>query len=246
MRIDWTRHWDVFTQTRHPDTQKRFLSTEFLAMWAVALIGAGVLRNVEDADFERFIGTMSPIVAVAVAGVVGSAALAILDSAGWVGSDPKRRGLARSTLLALGLGAAIIVADTVAGFGESINVIWPTSILFYPVMEFIAEVAFHLVPLAFVVTVSRRWTLRDSGLNAAAMPIIVVALFEAIYQVLGSASADVSRWLLAYLGLHMSAFAVAGLAGLRRYGFGAMMWLRLAYYAIWHVAWGVFRLDLIF
>ena len=172
--------------------------------------------------------------------------MAVLDSAGWVGSDPRRTGFVRSTLLALGLGAAIIVADTALGFAESINVAWPTSLLFYPVMAFIAEVAFHLAPLALVVTVSRRWSVRHPGPSAVTVPIVVVALFEAIYQVLGSASAEVSSLLLAYLGVHMTAFAAAGLTGLRRLGFGAMMWLRLAYYAIWHVAWGVVRLDLLF
>lgn len=215
-------------------------------MWAAALIGAAVLRNVEAADFERFIGGISPLVAVAVTGAVGSAALGVLDKAGWVGSGPVRQGLARSTVLALGLGVAIIVADSALGFGEAINVSWPASIVFYPVMAFIAEVAFHLVPLALIVTVSRRWRRLPAGAGAVMVPIIAVALFEALYQVVGSASDGISRLLLAYLALHMTAFAIAGLTSLRRFGFGAMMWLRLAYYAIWHVAWGVLRLDLLF
>lgn len=215
-------------------------------MWAAALIGAGVLRNVEAADFERFIGGVSPVVAVAVTGAVGSAALAALDSGGWVGSDPSRRGLTRSTVLALCLGAAIIIADSALGFSESINVAWPASLLFYPVMAFIAEVAFHLVPLALVVTATKRWRRLTTGTGAVTVPIISVALFEAIYQVVGSSSGEISPWLLAYLALHMTAFAAAGLTSLRRYGFGSMMWLRLVYYAIWHVAWGVFRLELLF
>lgn len=215
-------------------------------MWAAALLGAGALRNVEEADFERFIGAVSPVVAVAVAGAVGATALAMLDSAGWVGSDPSRRGLAGTTAIALGLGAAIIVADSALGFGEDINVLWPASILFYPVMAFIAEVAFHLVPLALIVTASKRWSTGPTARRAAMAPIVAVALFEAGYQVVGSASGGVSPWLLMYLAFHMIAFAVAGLTALRRYGFGAMLSLRLVYYAIWHVGWGVFRLDLLF
>ena len=225
---------------------KPVVPTDFAAMWAAALIGAAVLRDTDAADFERFIGGISPIVAVAVAGAVGTAALALLDSSGWIGSDPSRRGLARSTVYALGLGAAIIIADSTLRFGAAINVTWPASMLFYPVMAFIAEVAFHLVPLTLVVTVSKRWRRMTTGAGAVAVPIITVALFEAIYQVVGSSSGGISRWLLAYLALHMTAFAVAGLTSLRSYGFGAMMWLRLVYYAIWHVAWGVFRLDLLF
>ncbi len=215
-------------------------------MWAAALIGAGVLRNVESAEFERFIGGISPIVAVSVSGVVGAAALAILDTSGWVGSDPKRRGLVRSTGLAIALGAAIILADWSLGFGEAINVAWPASMLFYPVMAFIAEVAFHLAPLALIVTATRRWGRPKSMSTAVVIPIVAVALLEAVYQILGSASEGISRWLLAYLGVHMCVFAIAGLTSLRRYGFGAMMWLRLVYYAIWHLAWGVLRLDLLF
>ena len=225
---------------------KPVIPTDFIAMWAAALIGAGVLRNTEAADFERFIGGISPIVAVAVAGAVGAASLALLDSSGWVGSDPSRRGLARSSVYALGLGAAIVVADSTLRFGEAINVSWPASILFYPVMAFIAEVAFHLVPLALVVTASKRWRRMTTGAGAITVPIITVALFEAFYQVIGSSTDEISTGLLAYLALHMTAFAVAGLTSLRRYGFASMMWLRLVYYAIWHVAWGVLRLDLLF
>lgn len=215
-------------------------------MWAVALLGAAVLRNVDDAGFERFIGGVSPVLAVAVAGAAGIGALTTLDSAGWVGTDPSRKGLARSSLLAVGLGAAIILADSALGFGEGINVTWPASLLFYPVMAFIAEVAFHLVPLALIVVVSARLARRNMGGAATIGPVVAVALFEAVYQVLGSATAGVSRWLLAYLSVHMVAFAIAGLTALRGYGFGAMMWLRLVYYAIWHVAWGVLRLELLF
>ncbi len=236
----------MLAETRRTGRVRLPVSADFVAMWAAALIGAGVLRNAGGADFERFIGDVSPIVVVAVAGAVGSSALRVLDSAGWVGSDPTRKGLARSTVLALGLGAAIIVADSALGFSEGINVSWPSSILFYPVMAFIAEVAFHLVPLALVVIASKRWVQRRPRAISGVGPIVAVALFEAVYQVVGSSGVATSPWLLGYLAFHMMAFAVAGLIALRRYGFGAMMWLRLVYYAIWHVAWGVLRLDLLF
>lgn len=211
-------------------------------MWAVAFIGAGILRNADDADFDRFIGAMSPMLAVTVAGAAGLGALTVLDSAGWVGRS--RGGFVRSSLLAVGLGAAIIVVDSTLGFGEDINVTWPTSLVFYPVMAFIAEVAFHLVPLALIVVVSSRRPRSWAG--ATMVPMAAVALIEAAYQVLGSATADVSPRLLAYLSVHMVAFAIAGLTSLRSHGFAAMMWLRLIYYAIWHVAWGGLRLELLF
>lgn len=221
------------------------LHSDFAVMWAVALLGAAALRGADDAEFERFIGGVSPIVAVGVAGLVGMASLSILDTRGWVGTDPRRRGLARSTLLAGGFGAAILIADSTLGFGESINISWPTSILFYPVMGFVAEVAFHLAPLALVDVVTRRtsWTL---GAGKAIAPLVLVASIEAVYQLLGSATAETSPWLLAYLALHMSVFGFLGLTALRRHGFGAMMWLRLVYYLIWHVVWGALRLEVLF
>lgn len=235
----------MITDTRRPRTRPR-IPTDFVAISGAAIVGAALLRNTDTADFERFIGNVPPIVAVAVASAAGAAALVLLDSAGWVGSDPSRRGLARSTVIALGLGAAIIVADSALGFGEEINVPWPASVLFYPVIALIAEVAFHLVPLALVVMASRRWHRLRKGAGAVTVPIIAVALFEAVYQIVGTASGDISPWLLAYLGLHLIVFASAGLTSLRQYGFGSMIWLRLVYYAIWHVAWGVLRLDLLF
>lgn len=216
--------------------------TDFAIMWAVALLGAASLRNTEDADFERFLGGVPPVVAVGAAGLVGIAALRSLDRAGWVGSDPGGRGMLRATGFALGFGVAILIADSVSGFGEAINIAWPTSVVFYPVMAFVAEVAFHLVPLALVVAASRG----GQGARAGANPVVAVALIEAAYQFLGSSTADTSPWLMGYLFFHMIAFGFVGLTSLRRSGFASMMWMRLFYYLIWHVIWGVLRLDWLF
>lgn len=217
---------------------------DFTVMWAVALIGAAALHGADDVDFDRFVGKLPPVAVVGVAGALGLASLSVLDTAKWVGSDPERRGLARSSALALGFGAAILIADSTLGFDEGINVPWPAGALFYPVMGFIAEVAFHLVPLTLVVTAVGRKRQLEPRIAIAVM--LLVALIEAVYQVLGSGTADTSPWLMTYLLLHMTVFGFVGLAALRRYGFAAMMWLRLVYYLIWHLIWGAVRLEILF
>lgn len=219
---------------------------DFAIMWAAALIGAAVLRATDDAQFERFLGVVPPIVAVAGAGLAGAAALRTLDRAGWVGIDPRRQGLTRSTGLAVAFGAAILIADATLGFDEGVNIAWPVSLLFYPVMGFIAEVALHLVPLALVIAGSRRVGAGRITADHALAPMVFVALIEAGYQLVGSATSGTSLWLLAYLALHMTAFGTVGLSALRRHGFASMMWLRLVYYLIWHVVWGALRLEILF
>ncbi len=215
-------------------------------MWAAALFGAVLLEGADDADFERFLGDTPPAVAVGVAGLVGAASLYVLDSSGWVGRGSKRRGFARAGASAIGFGAAILVADVALGFGADINVAWPTSVLFYPVMAFIAEVAFHLAPLALLVTILRRQPGVDLGGVSGLLVVALVAAVEAVYQMIGTEFVGGSGMLAAYLALHMMVFGIVGMTALRRYGFGSMMWFRLLYYLIWHIMWGPLRLDLLF
>lgn len=213
--------------------------------WAGALVATWVLERSPDADFDRFLGGVPPLLAVGAVGAAGLLALRVLEKEGWLGEPSRGPGVKLPALLALGFGAAILVVDIALGFEPGINIDWPTSVLFYPVMGFVAEIVFHIVPLALVVPAFRRWADASRGAFGVVAPFLLVAPIEAIYQVLGTSS-DGSVWLTRYLTLHMLAFGSAALLVLRRHGFGSLMSFRLTYYLIWHVAWGAVRVDLLF
>jgi hypothetical protein len=68
----------------------------------------------------------------------------------------------------------------------------------------------------------------------------MVALVEPPFQVLARSSLPV------FVAPHVFAIGVVGLLLLRRYGYVPMLWFRVVYYLLWHVAWGEARLRLLF
>jgi hypothetical protein len=97
-------------------------------------------------------------------------------------------------------------------------------------MAFIAEVLFHLAPLALLAVAARSLSWRV---------IAVAALPEAVFQ----ASQATGVALQAFVALHVFAFGAFGLVIFRHYGFVAMLTLRLCYYGLWHIGWGYMRLN---
>ena len=195
------------------------------------------------ADFERFLGPLSPVLTVAAAGVVGMGALWFLEGRGfWQAALRSRafRGLAIATVAVIPFAAVAIAVDVVVGFPQDINVGWPEAWLFYPAIAMVAETAFHLLPLAGLVWVTRtRFVGRDLDRRTWGI-IIPVALVEPAAQVaLGST-------LPAFAMPHVFLIGVVQLILLRRYGYLSMIWFRVFYYLLWHVLWGEARLALLF
>ena len=57
---------------------------------------------------------------------------------------------------------------------------------------------------------------------------------------------DPFSWAAAYTWVHVFAIALLQLAVFRRYDFALMYAFHLFYYAYRYIAWGVFRLDVLF
>jgi hypothetical protein len=154
------------------------------------------------------------------------------------------------------VGAAIVLAgaavafDVLVPFDENMNVVWPRSVLFYPTMAFLAEVALHVLPLAVLATtagaVADRWANRvDSGPQAVLAAIVAVALLEAGLQA-GSALAGPEPLAALFVAPHLFVIGVVELLAFRRAGFAALATFRLTYYLVWHVVWGAVRLRVLF
>ena len=146
--------------------------------------------------------------------------------------------------LATVMGFAIVVADLLLRYPANINAPWPEALLFYPAIGFVAEIFFHVVPLALLMLLfsplSRRWNEDRFGWIA----IVCVAALEPIFQV--TFDRGPFDRLDAYTMIHVFVFALLQLWVFRRYDFFSMYGFRLCYYSYWHVLWGALRLEWLF
>ncbi len=207
---------------------------------AVALTAWQV--HVDRSVFERFFASMDPIgvmVGVALVGVValaylqGSSGFAMSGPGGWRAACSM---VARSVPV---LAAVAIGADVALRYAEDTNVALPDALRFYPAIAVFVEIAFHAIPIAGLVAIFGM----PNGFAALLWRIAVpVASIEAVLQALFAPSVSTS----VFSAVHLVVFGVVEIWVFWRFGFVWMLGFRLFYYALWHIAWGVARLKLLF
>jgi hypothetical protein len=206
---------------------------------AVALSAVGVPA------FQRFFGELPPLPIAVVLILSGVATMGCLSKAGALHVHrPPDSGALRLLAIAALFPTPVIVVDILGGFPEDLNAPWPGALLFYPVMALLAESAFHVLPLggAYVVGVN---VLRRHPRRAAALAVVLIALIEPVFQTMIGAGGS-PWWANAYVALHVFLFNLLGLHALRRHGFVTAYLFRVTYYLVWHVAWGMVRLPILF
>jgi hypothetical protein len=219
----------------------------YIAFSLAALIFFIVLLPSSGAYFRRFFGEVNPILVIVSASVVGAAALWILQSRyGFVifGGMTTLRGVALSFVLATLLAVAIVVADFIIRYPQDTNVPVPQALLFYPAIGFVAEIAFHVLPLAFLLLIIHPLAGRLGSERVVWAGILLVAVLEPTFQVLFEGKA--LTWGSVYTWIHVFAIALLQLYVFRRFDFVSMYSFRLIYYAYWHILWGVIRLKVLF
>ncbi len=219
-----------------------------LAVASLAAVALTALLSRSHATlFEPFFGPVDPVVAVAVVGAAGALALIVLESRGWfaiVATPFDVRGLAGATVLATLLAALAIIADFAIRFPVDTHVRPPEALTFYPVIGYVAELVFHVVPLTVLLVALSVLLDEAAGGRPLWLVIVVVAVLEPIFQV--SAMDRPLSWAGVFVLLHLTALNVVQLALFRRYDFATMYAFRLVYYLWWHIVWGVVRRDLLF
>ncbi len=197
-------------------------------------------------DFERFYGSVPPLVVMVGVGVVGAVAFWVLSRFGFVLWEGRRtfEGLRLSAIFATVLAVAVVVADVLLRYPEDLNVPLPRALLFYPAIGLTAEVVFHLVPLAVLLPVLSSVVPHAGRERVVWFALALVAVSEPVFQVLvgggGTGSLDVYTW------VHVFILASLQLYVFRRFDFAAMYGFRLIYYAYWHILWGTIRLPILF
>jgi hypothetical protein len=197
--------------------------------------------------FAPYFGPVPPLLALAGVAGLGTVALTYLRArAGFcvVRRVPPRERLLPPAVAAL-LVLPVVAVDLLGGFPRELNVPLPTALVFYPLIGAVAETVFHAVPLALLMAVLRR-PLRGLGAERTVWICIVLASsIEPTFQVM-MARGSSPVWATTYVGLHLAVFNLLALSLFRRVDFLAAYLFRLAYYLIWHIVWGVVRLDLLF
>jgi hypothetical protein len=120
----------------------------------------------------------------------------------------------------------------------------PTALLFYSAVGLVAEIVFHVVPLAILLLALSPLARQLGRERIVWLGIVLVAIFEPTFQILFEAS--VLRWADAYTWIRAFAIALLQLCVFRRYDFVSMVSFRLFYYAYWHIVWGTIRLNVLF
>lgn len=213
----------------------------------IALIFIIILLSSSSPFFRRFFGETNPALVLLFAAVAGAGSLWLLQSRFnfvlFLGRGTIR-GLALSAGLATLLAIAIVIADFFIRYPEDTNVPMPQAILFYPSMGFIAEIVFHVLPLALILVVLNplgRWLGSERVIWLA---IFIVAVLEPTFQILFGGEA--LTWGSAYTWIHVFANAFLQLYVFWRFDFVSMYGFRLIYYAYWHILWGSLRLGVLF
>lgn len=223
---------------------------QFATYFMLSLAALGfvvVLLPSSGAYFHRFFGEMNATVVIVLTSAVGAAGLWGLQSNyGFVLFLGKAtlRGAALSAVLATLLAMAIVVADLIIRYPQDMNVPVPQALLFYPAVGFVAEIIFHVLPLALLILILNplgEWIGRE---RVVWLGILLVAALEPSFQVLFERKA--LTWSTAYTWIHVFLISLLQLYVYRHFDFISMYLFRLFYYAYWHVLWGVLRLEVLF
>lgn len=231
------------------------VSTATLVLWPATITEpyAGIVPGDPGGYFDVYFGGVPPLLVIAVVAAVGFAALNFLDSRGWfVIFTPERAlgGVAVAAFLALPFAAAAIVADVSGVYRgpADMNVPLPYAPLFYPVVGYVTEIVFRVLPLALLLAAfsplaAKLRSAQRPASGLAWLSIVAVALAEPLYQVSLSERPAAAQ---TFIGGHVFTISMAELYLFRRYDFVTMYAFRLVYYALWHVIWGHLRLSLLF
>ena len=221
---------------------KMYLLSSFLIL-AITCI----LAIIEPNSFKRFLGPINPIILVSLLIIVGFCILKFFLSRNWFEIYAKKKDKKQNFMYYLPILLAFIpiVIDLTFRYPENTNVYFPQSLLFYPIIGFVAETMFHIIPIFVLVLIlpSILKNLHTKLINW--IILLTVALIEPLYQTIWSPN-YFPLWINIYMGFHLYLFNIIELYTFKHYGFLAMYSVRLIYYLTWHIIWGYFRILILF
>ncbi len=199
-----------------------------------------------DADvFRPYLGAFNPVVAVALALLLGAASAILLMRRDVLRFYVDAMGsLLAPFAIGVGFGAVLVPLDAAFRLPGDLNIAPPVSVLFYPALATVVEILFHLLPLAVLCLVFEKALFRGADVRRLRIAAFaIVSLIEPIFQTLLPYLSDYSPVLRLIVAVYSILFNVVPLALARKRGFSAMLAFRVGQYLLWHVLWGALRLS---
>ena len=196
--------------------------------------------------FQRFIGEFPAELAGILVSIVGFLALKIIvKKFGFALFDRKVNfPWTRIIMTVLTFVMVSILVDINDPFSKDMNLLFPESLLFYPVIALYVEIVFHVIPLLVLTFIFSKIFANQYTTKLHYFPIILVALLEPVYQILFMM--DSPTWTLAVVWINLFLFNLFQLIIFKKINFVAMYGIRLLYYLFWHIVWGQMRLEILF
>lgn len=219
---------------------------QYLIYFGLAVVLLALVLLADQASFRRFLGSLDARLTLVAVLLVNAAALGFLLSTGAFAIYRRtgRRGLLLLAALAGGFGVVVIVADTIIVFPRDMNVAFPQSLLFYPIIAMLVEAVWHSLPMAVLVLALSRFRRIDVR-RASWILVPLVALPDPIFQVVDMAAT--SPWgATLFVGVHVYLINLTEVIIFRGHSFVGAFAFRLCYYLIWHIIWGHVRLNILF
>ena len=217
-----------------------------LVLTLVNLTGLLLLDHYYDGIFRRFTGDYNPLITAGLIAFFGFVIMSFLISKARLHIYKKahlKRAL-RLLWLLIPILLITLFIDLNIVYPEDTNISFPESLVFYPIIAFFVEIVFHLLPLFFLLIIlTTIFKSKNSKLLWWTI-ILLVALIEPTYQILFMKSYPI--WAMVLLWINLYLFNITQLFVFWRCDFISMYAFRLVYYAVWHIAWGHFRLELLF
>lgn len=244
----------LISQSNHEEESKESSKNErrqiltYLAVSYCILGFAAVLTIFPTASFGLYFGDIHPLVAISTIILLGFGCMKYLLSREWfsVYKSENLWHLPRFSIVAILFLTGAIFVDVTFPFPVDINLPFPKSALFYPVMGFVVEILFHMGPLILLLSVLVKVFKNVDREKILFASILMVSLIEPVFQYLFVPSVGKPLWLDVFDGTRLFLFSFVQLNILKRYDFISMYSFRLVYYLLWHILWGSIRLLVLF
>jgi len=193
-------------------------------------------------------GGLNPLIGLLPISLMGFFIFVFLISKGYF--SIYKKGHLKGYLYASGLAAlfgliAILVDLSTRIYSADINVLFPKSLLFYPAMGYVAEIIFQLLPLTLILIVLNPLSEKAGTKKIVWSSMLVASLPEPIFQILVG-SGPLPLWFAVFELTRIFVVVLSQLTFFKRYDFVTMYWFRIVYYIFWHIAWGYWRLGMLF
>ena len=214
---------------------------------SIFLVGVVIILNYSNSEyFQRFLGEFHPALIFLLGVALGLGSLSYLLSKGWL--SIYRKGNLKKALPYFGwvivFAALAIFIDWKIVYPADMNIPLPESLLFYPAMGFLVEIIFHLLPLTLLLLLATSISKKIPFEQLIWVCLVFVAMLEPFYQV---AFMDTfPGWSIVLVWLNLFFLNLVQLLLFKKFDFLTMYSFRLAYYAIWHMAWAYLRLKCLF